>query len=165
VIDGRPAHTSIDNPEFRIKATRDGRPGATYTFTALIGMSMDKTAGQLAPLARSWLAPASLQVETAGFVSEGYALAERCYVLRRERLDSNFLQYTIPASPQSPLVNPAFRIKNWDADEIELSVNGHVMKHLKDFRFDRRDAAENADLIVWIQLETDQPVVCLIRGR
>jgi hypothetical protein len=165
VIDGRPAHTSIDNPEFRISATRDSRPGATYTFTALIGMAVGKTAGQLAPLGRSWLTPPPLQVASNGFASGGYVLGERCYLLRRERRDSDLLECTIQASPQSPLINPAFHIMDWDTNDIELSLDGQKMEPGKDFRFDHRDAAANTDLIVWIQRIIDRPVACSIHGR
>jgi hypothetical protein len=162
VIDGRPSHTSIDNPEFHIRPTNEGRSGVTYTFTALVGMCEGKSAGQLAPLARSWLSPPALKI-SAGFANEGYSLEERCFVLRRDNPSSNLLECTIQCCQKSPLINPAFRVKNWDPQAIEVLIDGRRLEADSDFRFDRRDAEENPELIVWLQCEVDNPVSLIIR--
>jgi hypothetical protein len=164
VIDGRPSHTSVDNPEFHIRPTRDGRSGVTYTFTALIGMCEGKTAGQLADLGRSWLSPPSLKL-SPGFANEGYALEERCFVLRRDSPSANLLECTIQSSQKSPLINPAFRVKNWDPQAIEIVVDGERLEADSDFRFDRRDAAENPELVLWLERKVYKPVSLIVRGR
>lgn len=163
VIDGRPSHTSIDNPEFHITPEKDGRSGVTFTFTALIGMCVAKSAGQLAPLARSWLNPPPLEV-SKGFLNEGYAIAERCHVLSRTQLEVNLLECTIQASPQSPLLNPAFRIKNWNPNSIDFLLNGRTLEIGTDFRFDNRCTEEEPGLVIWLQRELDKPLSLTIRA-
>ena len=158
-VDGRPSSTCITGTQFKTDAPLNRRTRNSVSQFMLFGMTMDQTAGQLAPLARSWAQAPAIETAGADFFSEGYSIPERCYVLRRTH-PVNFasLEFAIQASPESPAVNPAFVIKNWgDADAV-LRINGNPVRRGKVFRFGHRETLEGSDLIVWLKFESNEPV-------
>ena len=64
----------------------------------------------------------------------------------------------LDASDDSPVVNPAFVIKNWGREDAALRVNGKTIKRGKDFRFGHRHRLEGSDLIVWVKKSSIKPV-------
>jgi hypothetical protein len=150
----RPSHSSLSNYE------PEAVPGEgnSYTAVSLYGMT-DKGIESLIPLARSWNRPATLNLITAGFESEGFNKYERAYVLSRtEPGKPSTLKFELAASETSPAANPAFIIKNWGHAAAELAINDEPVKRGKDFRLGRRRTLETTDLIVWIKTETTAPI-------
>ena len=86
------------------------------------GMS-DKPAEELLPLAKSWLQPAVGEPLTEGLNVE-YDPAQRAYVLTRAGGQVKQLQVKLAASPQSPVVNPAFVVANWGSDKTATILLG-----------------------------------------
>jgi len=117
------------------------------------GMS-NKSAEELVPLAKSWLQPAKLEVEF-GCTSEGYDRAQRAYILTGK---GSTISVLAKASEDSPVVNPAFVIKNWGDKGAALKINGKQIARGKEFRFGHRHTLEGTDLIVWIKTESTEPV-------
>ena len=108
-----------------------------------------KPAGGLAPLAKSWLNPAA--IEATGLRSVGYNAAERAYVLMREGGTAK-AEIILRATAESPVVNPALIVRNWNGDARVL-VNG-----VSTGRIGRVYRLEGTDLVVWIEVESTQPV-------
>jgi hypothetical protein len=131
---------------------------------ALYGLT-DKPAVSLLPLAKSWINPPVI-LSTASWVSEQtlsatYEYKQRAYVLTIGKR-ADIVKFTLAGSEDSPVVNPAFVIKNWgDADAV-LKINGKTIKRGKDFRFGHRHTFEGTDLIVWIKTESTEPVKILL---
>jgi len=125
----------------------------------LHGMT-DKAAGELAPLAKSWLQPPDLQVKTnrlgeSAFDSQGYDHTQRAYVLICQKAGRpTNLRFKLEASEDRPLVNPAFVIKDWGDAGASLSINGKRVS----FRVGHRRRADGIDLVVWIQAESTEPI-------
>ena len=150
----RPSHSSLSN----YKPQAAPGEGDSYIAVSLYGMT-DKGIESLIPLARSWNCPAKLNLMAAGFESEGFNKYERAYVLSRKDSGSpSTLKFELAASEKSPIVNPAFIIKNWDAPAAELAINDEPVERGKDFRLGRRRTLETTDLVVWIKKETAAPI-------
>ena len=108
-----------------------------------------KPAAELVPLAKSWLNPAA--VEATGLRSEGYQAAERAYVLRCEG-KAEKAEITLRATAESPVVNPALIVRNWNGGARVL-VNGEPQGRIGQvFRL------EGTDLVVWLELEATRPL-------
>jgi len=106
------------------------------------GMS-NKSAEELIPLAKS------------GCTIQGYDRAQRADLLTATKSTISVLA---KASKESPVVNPAFVIKNWGKSDVELKVDGKKIKRGKDFRFGHRRTLEGTDLIVWFKAESEKPL-------
>ncbi len=123
---------------------------------AIYGLT-NKPAVSLLPLAKSWISSASLKVGGGDIVSEGYDYKQRAYVLSC-KADCKDLTFELSGSEDSPIVNPAFVIKNWGQGEAKLKINGKKIKCGKDFRFGHRHTLEGSDLIVWVKKESTKPI-------
>jgi len=124
----------------------------------------DKPIESLLPLARSWLSPAKLQINGSDFIGKGYDRYQRAYVI--EYIGAGkppALEFTLQAGPDSPVVNPAFVVKNWGRAAAVLTIDGKTTRPGPDFRLGRRRRLEGTDLIVWLELESTRPVRVTLR--
>lgn len=159
MISGRPSSSCVTQTAYEKKDPHNILTDRSLTMFFLFGMTLDKTAGQLAPLARSWNQPPALELSGPGFSSEGYSVPERAYVLHgntSNRLDG--IAFSLRASEASPVVNPAFVIKNWGEAAAVLTLDGKEVPRGKDFRFGHRQTLESTDLIIWIKAEAQAPL-------
>jgi hypothetical protein len=122
----------------------------------LYGMT-DQPVTKLVTLARSWNFPAELKLAGDDFESLGYDQNQRAYVLNCKPAVAAApaaLAFTLAGSPQSPVLNPAFVVKNWGDADAKLTLDGKPIPRGKDFRFGHRQTLEGTDLIVWIETES-----------
>jgi hypothetical protein len=118
-----------------------------------------KSAGELLPLAKSWLTPASIEVAGEAFRSEGYDPAQRAFVLTRAGSGKPAaLELRLRASQDTPLVNPAIVVKNWGEDGARLKIDGRPVAWGKDFRYGVVRKLEGSDLVIWMRKESITPV-------
>jgi len=110
------------------------------------------TAAELVSLAKSWSQPARL----VGTVGENDP-TERAYQLTPTRPAAP-LSFTLEASAESPVDNPAFVIKNWGNGPVALTVDGVRVPPGKAFRYGFRDSLEGTDLIVWLGKKSVKPL-------
>ncbi|MHC4708045.1 MAG: hypothetical protein ACYS8I_13285, partial [Planctomycetota bacterium] len=130
---------------------------------ALYGLT-NKPAVSLLPLAKSWNNPPQLTplVDTSlsseqGPTSAKYDYKQRAYVIEAAP-PGKALIFLPEASEDSPLVNPAFIVKNWGEKKARLQIDGKTVERGKSFRYGHRHTLEGTDLIVWIKLESTQQV-------
>jgi hypothetical protein len=143
----RPSHSSLSHWFWNHYRMTD----RSMTKLMLTGMT-DKSAKELLPLAKSWYhAPAIEGLEAA------YDQAQRAYVLKPDA-GTESLGFTIAASADSPLLNPAFVISDWGAKDIALSVDGKDVPRGKDFRYGVSNRIDGADLVIWFKHRATQPV-------
>lgn len=140
----RASHTSLSH----IYWPSSEATGNTVTKLLLDGLTT-RTAAELAPLAKSWLTPPSL--EATGLRSEGYQAAERAYVLAVEGSPQKAV-LTLRASAAAPLVNPALLVRNWNSGARVL-VNGKPAGRIGQVR-----QLMGTDLVIWIELQSTVPV-------
>ena len=108
----------------------------------------------LVPLARFWNNPPALS-HTRGCMSKGYDKAQRAYVLQARNMNFSF---TIESNAASPVVNPAFVVKNWVANQkATLEVNGRRIPSNKQCRQGIvRDTDGKPMLIVWLKMQSNE---------
>ncbi len=127
---------------------------ATVWAVWMTGMT-DRPPDSLLPLARSWLQPAELQLDGAGFASEGYDRAERAYVVRRAGgPEYGALVARLLASEQSPLENACLIVRNWGEAAARVAVNGRARTP----RVGYLRSLEGTDLLVWLAVRATTPV-------
>ena len=66
------------------------------------------------------------------------------------------LEFTLEATPESPIHNPAFVVKNWGNRPASLTMDGKEIPRGKDFRFGRNKTLEGTDLVVWVKTKSDK---------
>lgn len=123
-------------------------------------------------VARSWSQAPELKLEGAGFRSEGYDRGERAYLLSREDSapggsgDASadpLLEFELEASEDSPLFNPAFVICDWGDAKPEVWIDNTRIERGEKARVGRRYTLEGTDLIVWLELESKEPVSITVK--
>ena len=160
--DGRNA-AFADRPGHSCTSTQDCAPYKTgensQTKIMLCGMT-DKKAGGLLPLARSWLHPPELQLQSPGYRSHGYDPAQRVYVLSCATPSRPpQLKVKLTAGKDTPLVNLALLVKSWGPQDAVLTINGQEVPRGKTFRLGHLQHLTGADdLIVWMERESDEPI-------
>jgi hypothetical protein len=142
------------------KAWIDG-PGPTKSSYFLFGLTKH-SASELALLDRSWLHPATATITSGGFTAK-FDPSQRAYVLAPEASDSRSstsglaLTLRLEASSQSPVVNPAFVIKDWGDSIPMVRVLGKKLMP-GDVRIGSIHGLENTDLVVWLRIEATGPL-------
>jgi len=127
-------------------------------WNGLYGMT-DKPIAELVAVARSWSQAPPLSVQSEGFTSTGYDRSERAYRIDcANPTDASTLRCQLAASVESPIYNVPMVIKNWGEAGATLKINGTPPKHKKDFRVGHRHGPERTDLVLWIKLQSTEPV-------
>ena len=114
-----------------------------------------KSAAELVPLAKSWLSPPTAVISGSEFANQGYDPAQRAFVINRESgSPASKLQLVLKASSESPLMNPAFVIKNWGDVEPKLTIDGKLIPRGAKFRYGFVSHLEGSDLVAWLAMES-----------
>ena len=135
----------------------EGKEGMSWVRN-LYGMT-NKDPKYLAVLARSWNNPPTLKLQGGGFTNQGYDKNQRAYVLTYSGNGKpEPLTFDIEASKESPVVNLALVVENWGDYSANLKLNGKLVEQSSDFRIGYRRRLEGVDMIVWIKIESVNPV-------
>ncbi len=126
----------------------------TYWWTWMYGATQDKI-GSLTSLARSWSRPPKLVIQSGASDSQ-FDSTQRCYVISSSnKQEIEKLKFSLQANSDSPVVNPAFVIKNWGDHNVRLKVNGKKIPQGKAFRIGHIRRINQYDLVVWLELESN----------
>jgi hypothetical protein len=136
--------------------TKTGSGDRPYYSKILMEGMTDKPAGELAPLAKSWLYPAALNT-VSGCSSEGYDKAQRAYLLEA---DGDKMEFEIAGSSDSPIVNPCFVIKNWDG-KAKVTFAG---RQPEDVKIGYPSTVVDKDMVVWLRMESVKNVKIIIEA-
>ena len=148
----RPSHCS----GFPISDPVINEDGDRYYWCGLYGMnSMD--IDQLIQLGRSWAYAPGLSDINSKFVSHGFDRSRKCYQLQNRTEKSNPIEFTLNGSKDSPVMNPAFYIKNWNAEGAKIFVNGNEFKKCEVGVNQRLDGTDLA-VFIWIENESRMSV-------
>ena len=110
------------------------------------------------PLAKSWLSPPPIEVSGAGFQSQGYDQTQRAFVVVRQNTATvPRLRLSLQASSESPLINPAFVIRNWGDADLKFRIDRKLVARGADFRYGFVPTLEGRDLVVWLKLDSERP--------
>jgi hypothetical protein len=97
--------------------------GNRLYWLALYGMNR-MTVNELVSFGRSWAYAPELSLAGNDFKSSGYDRSQRCYQLERLAPAAVKCDIRLLGSKESPVINPAFIVKNWNAKGAKVSVDG-----------------------------------------
>jgi hypothetical protein len=125
----------------------DPREYAIYGFT-------DKNIESLVPLGRFWNNAPEILIRE-GATKAHFKISEKAY-----EIESNGpkVDLQIKSSPESPLVNPAIVLKNWNQKTGKISINGEIKETGRNCRIGYRYTSSGIDLIVWIRVNRDESI-------
>jgi hypothetical protein len=159
--DGRFAVAMDRVSSFSISYTDPPRhegPAATTWASWLYGAT-DGPLANLVTLGRSWAKAPRLAVRAGDFISEGYDMSQRAYVLScKEAGRPSPLECEFAADQDSPVANIALVIKNWGEQNAAVTLDGQAVEGGRDLRIGHARTLEGTDLVVWIRKESTRPV-------
>ena len=150
----RPSHTMsfpISDPVIHEKGDR-------CYWNELYGMTQ-KSIEELMLVQKSWVQASRLSIQTSGFISEGYDVGERTYLISRKEINNDaIIELDIDASKESPLYNPCFVLKNWGETIPKFEIAEEYPKSGDKFRAGLYRTLEGTNLIIWLGYLSTQPV-------
>jgi hypothetical protein len=118
-------------------------------WNGLYGMN-EMTMTDLVSFGRSWAYAAELSVNGKYFISKGYDLSQRCYQVENTGQKPSKAEITLQGSKESPVINPAIFVKNWNSDRAKVLVNG---KETSNCRVGINHELEGSDLVLFLDLK------------
>jgi len=110
-------------------------------------------------MAKSWLNAPEMTINTVGYTGGRYDRSEKAYIIEKIDLENaKYLEVSIMATTESPLINPAIIIKNWGMDLPRVKINNSPLSKGKKLRMGIRSTAQSNDLIIWCELGSDERI-------
>lgn len=151
IVSDRPSSFTLSDARPPIHRNENG----TYV-TMLYGMT-DQPAAKLAPLSKSWNSAPAVTLQSEGFEGGAFEKSERAFVFTSKNANAaGPLEFTVAASPDSPVLNPAIVVKNWGKKDAKLVINGEEIPRGKDFRLGHHQTIDGTNLIVWLKRTASQ---------
>jgi hypothetical protein len=110
---------------------------------------------ELVSFGRSWVYAPELSVAGNEFKSAGYDRSQRCYQIEKSAPNAARCDMRLLGSKESPVINPAFYVKNWNANRARVLVNG---KELPGSRVGVNRELGGDDLTVFLFLKATSAV-------
>ena len=134
------------------RVTHSALGGAGPRDFALYGFT-NKDIKELIPLGRFFNSAPAVEI-VKGASGAKFVQSEKAYHID---VTEPAISFSINASGESPLVNPAFVLKNWKYSEVKLTIDGKSIQRGKDFRYGvEYDTAGKPQLIVWIKYQSEK---------
>jgi hypothetical protein len=121
----------------------------------LYGMT-DQPAETHAPLSRSWNSAPAETLAGSGYEGGAYKKSQRAYIFNAVAPGAGPLEFFLEATPDSPVRNPAFVVKNWGNRPTKLTMDGKEIPCGKDFCFGHNKTLEGTDLVVWVKTKSKE---------
>ncbi len=152
VTDDRASHSSLSHLYWKLYAHDEH----TATKILMDGLTTQSPA-ELLPLAKSWLHPATLETQSAGYLNDGYDPTQRAWILTNTAAAPARLSFTWQASAATPLVDPALVIHNWGGSGARLRIDGQVVAWGKTARMGYVHHLDGTDLVLWMEKQSSVP--------
>ena len=128
--------------------------GNRMYWIGLYGMN-DMKINELIRFGRSWAYASEISVTGNGYISKGYDKTERCYQLENNNSKAGKVEFTLKGSKDSPVIDPAIRVKNWNSNVAKILVNGKENINAKVGIIHQLDGD---DLVIYLPIEEMSPV-------
>jgi hypothetical protein len=145
----RPSHCS----GFPISDPVIHEDGDRFYWCGLYGMK-DAGIDRIVRLGRSWAYAPELIPDGSEIETKGFDRSRQCYQLLHKGERASDLEFTLQGSRDNPVVNPAFYIKNWNAENVSVIVDG---REIRDYESGVIHRLEGSDLIVFLWFEAQTP--------
>jgi hypothetical protein len=155
--DGRWALTT-DRPTHFMSSPCSDPPiheeGNRLYWIGLYGMN-DMNMNELVSFGRSWAHAPELSVAGNEFSSKGFDRAQRCYHLENNNSKPGKVDFTLKGSKDSPVINPAIVVKNWNSNGAKILVNGKENRNVK---VGINHHLQGDDLVIYLPIKESTPV-------
>lgn len=138
--------------------------GERFWISSMYGMS-DHPIDELIPLAKSWIQAPDLDRIGGNIVRDGYDFSQRAYRLIHEGSAAPSAKFVLNASPESPMENACFLIKNWGDEEPIVWTDGKVLKNGSGYRIGKVLEMDGINLVLWIEKKSTVPVEIQISSQ
>ena len=159
IVSDRPSHFSLSSSRPVIH-NASGSCEARF----LYGMT-DQPIESLVPLAKSWNSAPAAILAGSGFESQGFDKSQRAYIFTAKAPGAGPLEFSLEATHESPIHNPAFVVKNWGKRPPKITMDGKEIAKGKDLRFGHNKTLEGTDLVVWMKISGDKKTSFKIESR
>ena len=153
----RPAHSSLSHWHWEAYEMTD----KSVTKLMLLGMT-DNGIKDLVTIAKSWAFAPEISTGSRSVGRAEYNPAEKAYSIDLYQPGQE-IQFTLNASKDEPMHNPAFVLTNWGESDISLNFSDKTLQRGKDFRYGHRQGLEKTDLIIWIKADSEIPITFSIK--
>jgi hypothetical protein len=150
IVSDKPSHFSLSTSRGVVRRNAEGSE-SVY----LYGMT-DQPIDSLVPLARSWNSAPAATLAGSGFEGGAYDKNQRAYVFTAKAPAAGPLEFSLEATPDAPIHNPAFVVKNWGNRPAAITIDGKEIPRGNDFRFGHNKTLEGTDLVVWVKAKGDK---------
>lgn len=150
IVSDKPSHFSLCTSRGVIRRNPEGSE-SVY----LYGMT-DQSIDSLVPLSRSWNSAPKASIVSSGIEGGSYDKNQRAYLFTTKDTKTGTLEFSLDASPDSPIHNPAFVVKNWGKRPAKITIDGKKIPRGKDFRYGHQTTADGTDLVVWVKTKSDK---------
>jgi hypothetical protein len=123
-------------------------------WNGLYGMA-EMSMTDLVSFGRSWAYAPELTLSGTGFTSKGYDKSQRCYQIEKTSSKATKAEITIKGSKESPVINPAIFVKNWNATGAKILINS---KAISDYNLGINHELSGDDLVLYIPIKEVTPV-------
>jgi hypothetical protein len=114
------------------------------------------------PAARYWQNPPEIS-EVQGGHSLGFSKEEKAYYF--ESLNGSLLSFTINANSDSPVINPVVVLKDCNAQNPEIKINGKLVASGDAFRIGREhDVNGKSKIVIWMKHTSEKPIQVEVVG-
>ncbi len=153
-VGDRPSHAT----SFPISDPIIHENGDRMYWNGLYGMNDMKLDG-VVKFGRSWAYAPEIKVE-GDFVSKGYDRSERCYQIAEKSIGlenglKKSIRITVKGTADSPIINPAFYVKDWNGELPRVLVDG---KESDGTRLGLKHELDGTDLIIYLALSSDNEI-------
>jgi hypothetical protein len=155
--DGRWAKTTDRPTHFMSSPCSDPvihEDGNRLYWLGLYGMN-NMNMDELIRFGRSWAYAPALSLSGNGSISKGYDKTQRCYHLENQNSKAATIELTLDGSKDSPVVNPAILVKNWNSAGAKILVNG---KEYRNGKIGINHQLDGDELVLYIPVKLDKPV-------
>lgn len=155
----RVTHTCITDVNGRNQLVEIGEK--TVTTREMIGMTRESIEALL-PLGRSWNYAPESQLTRNGFEYDGYDVYERKYAFERKKSGDESLNFTLLASPQSPVHNLVVEIANWGKPVASVRVDDEKLEAGKEYHIGYLPTLTGDKMVLFIRYMSEKPVAVII---
>jgi hypothetical protein len=155
----KPGHTSLTDSNGKLQIVEHAPDGGIMA-AQLLGMT-DGPISALLPLARSWNAPPAL-AGLRGTADARYDRYARSYRMAVATHNMPWVHFTVRASAASPLHNLPLEIDGWDAQAVEVRIDGRPLP-TEAVRFGRVPGLDGNTVLLFLRLAASHPVVVQVR--
>jgi hypothetical protein len=127
----------------------------------------DNMLQEMVDLERSWIVFPRLMMEGLpdAYTQPVYSQEQKAYIIPGDHRGAKETSFTLgfpEGDDELPLpvqiVNPVFVVKNWGDKDVEVKMNGKVLEAGKDFRRGYETQPGGMDMILWIEVQSSQPL-------